>query len=83
MLPLKIFPEGVSLPSLTMGVARVIRKLDKLTWFISFISWFVRFIPKMPCLAKAAFLHTFPKTYNSVAISSVRCRTWNSEGETA
>lgn len=74
MLPLKIFPEGV--------LARVIRKLDKLTGFISFTSWFIRFIPKMPCLAKAAFLPPFPKTYNSIAaISSVRCRTWNSKRE--
>ena len=31
MLPLKILPEGISLPSLTIEVARVIRRLDKQT----------------------------------------------------
>lgn len=32
MLPLKILPEGISLPSSTTEVAKMIRRLDKQTW---------------------------------------------------
>lgn len=31
MLPLKILPEGISLPSSSIGVAKTIRRLDKQT----------------------------------------------------
>lgn len=34
MLPPKILPEGISLPSSTIEVARMIRRLDKQTWCI-------------------------------------------------